>query len=330
MTAEQAGDMATVLALPARPTPAARLPPAPLTVRLKTSPWLRRALPTAIVVRRAVRRAHEIWEGNPEARRDAIEVMTAIVAGTSRAQDVEELARAYVVERTVEEARSWQPWPVPQIDAQSAARVREALEGERGVLLSSCHTGPFFLAVPAFASFGTFTFTVAGPWFFEPPSHDRWGRRLALWQKRSRSRMILSTGSFPTLSALLGRGETVFLFFDMPGPRETSFLGKRALLADGTARLAMETGALVLPLRIRSHGHRARLEVAPALDPHEFAGAEELHLALAARHEAWILDDPAGMSDPRSFGWGDGATAEGWTGPRRPDRRLPAPDLASS
>ena len=50
----------------------------------------------------------------------------------------------------------------------------------------------------------------------------------------------------------------------------------------------------------------------PALDPREFADADELHDALAVLHERWILEEPAAMADPNSFGWDGGATALGW------------------
>jgi lauroyl/myristoyl acyltransferase len=330
MTATEAADMATVLAMPPRPSSAARMPPAPLKVRLKTSPLLRRALPTPLVLHRAARRADALWRRSPEARRDATSVMAAIVTGTERSQEIEELAREYLSEQAVQEAYCWQPWPTPTIDPTSRARVRDALAQGRGVLLSACHLGPFFMAVPAISTMGVVPFTVAGPWFFEEPSHDRWGRRLALWQKRSASRMILSTGSFPILSALLSRGEAVYLFFDMPGPRETRFLGKTAMLADGTARLAKQTGALVLALRTRSNGHRVSLDVAAPIDPREFTGAEDLHGALADRHERWILEAPAAMSDPRTFGWGDYAAPAGWARPARPERSSPAAELAAT
>jgi len=318
MTAEQAADMATVLAMPPRASAAARMPPAELRVRLKTSPLIRRMLPTRLVLRRAERRAREIWDQSPEGRRDATAVMEAIVSGTARSGEIEQLARRYVIERALDEAYTWQPWPTPAIDAESAERLRAVLAGDRGVLLSSCHLGPFFMSVPAFATMGVVPFTVAGPWFFETPTHDHWGRRLALWQKRSASRMVLSTGSFPILAALLERGEVVFLFFDMPGSHETRFLGKTATLADGSARLAVQTDAVVLPLRTRSVGHRVSLDVAAPLDPRDFAGAGELHAALARRHEQWILESPAAMADPRTFGWGAGATPQGWSRPERP------------
>jgi lauroyl/myristoyl acyltransferase len=114
---------------------------------------------------------------------------------------------------------------------------------------------------------------------------------------------------------VLERGDVVFLFFDMPGSHQTHFLGKPAMLADGTARLAFGTDAIVLPLRSRSAGHRVSLDVGAPLDPHDFADVSELHAALAGLHERWILESPQAMADPRSFGWGAGATPREWSRP---------------
>ena len=72
--------------------------------------------------------------------------------------------------------------------------------------------------------------------------------------KARSGRPIPARGSFPMLAALLARGKLLYLFFDMPGSRETRFLGKTAMLADGTARLAAATDALVVPLRARRIG----------------------------------------------------------------------------
>lgn len=322
--------METVLAMPPQPSPASRMPPANLRVRLKTSPLLRRMFPTRLVLRRAARRANDIFKQSPEVRRETATVMETIVAGTARSDEVAQLAQRYLVERSLDEAYTWQQWASPGTDAESAARLEETLNGDRGVVLSSCHTGPFFTSVPFFNTLGVVPFTVAGPWFFEEPSHDRWGRRLAVWQKRSGSRMILSSGSFPILSALLNRGEVVFLFFDMPGPHETRFLGKPVMLADGSARLAAQTDALVLPLRSRWSGYRVSLDVGEPLDPRDYAGPDELHDALARRHEQWILESPEAMTDPRSFGWGAGATPGSWSRPERTERSPPGGELTAT
>ena len=291
------------------------MPPASLGVRAKTSPRLRSMVPTRLVVKRATRQGRTLWERDPKAREGAIAAMETIVAGTPRAHEITELARDHLIESQADRALFWQRWPTASVDARSSERLREALSGDRGVLLSSCHIGPYFRSMTVLAALGCVPYAVAGPWFFEKPTPDYWGRRIARWWRGSDSRLIRSDGSFPILRALLERGELVFLFFDMPGPHPTRFLGKHATLADGSARLAVEADSLVLPLRARRAGHRAWVDVAAPLDPRDFADVDELHDALAALHESWILELPAAMADPRGFGWGQGATAEAWTRP---------------
>ncbi len=295
-----------------------RMPSAPLAIRIKTSPWLRSLLPTRVAVSRAESRGRQMWEHSAEEREDALAAMETIVAGTAREDELQELARQHVIERSVDRALFWaQPWST-KLDALSALRVREALAERRGVLLSACHVGPFYRLQCARTFDDRVTYLVPGPWFFEQPKPGYWGRRLARWHKGMKSRPVPARGSFRLIQALLERGEAVFLFFDMPGPRATRFLGKRAEMAEGNAQLAVRTDALVLPMRTRRVGHRVWVDAAKALDPRELTGVEELHNALAAVHERWILEDPAAMEDPRRSGWEDGASPQAWVAPARP------------
>jgi hypothetical protein len=57
------------------------------------------------------------------------------------------------------------------------------------------------------------------------------------------------------------------------------------------------------------------VQAAPAIDPRDLDGVDQLHARLAEIHAAWILENPAAMEDPREVGWGDGATAEAWIAP---------------
>ncbi len=279
------------------------MPPVGLRVRVRTSPSLRRALPRRLVERRALRRGAEIWERSADEREDAIAAMDAVVGATSRAGEIDRLAREALIERRVETALFWHPWSQTRMEPRAEAQMRAAFAAGRGVLVSSCHVGPHFRATSAIASVGRVPYSVSGPWFFEPPSHDEWGRRLARWRKGVPSVPVLSRGSFATLVALLEEGQVVYICFDQPGRRETRFLGKTVLLVDGTARLAVAADALILPVRARRVGHHAWLDVAAPLDPREHAAVEELHEALAAVHEHWIMEDPAKLEDPRVSGW---------------------------
>jgi benzoate-CoA ligase family protein len=298
-----------------KPCPPPRMPSAPLGIRVKTSPLLRSLLPTRLAVGRAEKKAHEIWEHDADERADALAAMETIVAGTARESELQDLARRHVIERNVDRALFWaHPWSA-KIDALSALRLREALAERRGVLFSACHLGPFYRLQCAPTFNDRVTYLVPGPWYFEPPKPGYWGRRLARWHKGNKSRPVPARGSFRVIQALLERGEGVFLFFDMPGPRATRFLGKQADLAEGNAQLAMRADALVLPMRTRRAGHRVWVDVGKPLDPRKLAGVDELHNSLAAVHERWILEDPAAMEDPRRSGWEHGASPTAWVAP---------------
>jgi len=54
------------------------------------------------------------------------------------------------------------------------------------------------------------------------------------------------------------------------------------------------------------------LDAHPPLDPREHDGIEQLHEALAAVHERWILELPATLENPRRDGFWEAASAEGW------------------
>jgi len=321
MTTAEALDPATVPAMPDALDRPSQMPAVGLRMRLKTSPLLRRLLPTRVIVNRAVRQAQASWEQSPEAREEALATMETIIAGTPRAHELEQLSREYLIERDAASAMFWQPWMIPDLDAQSAARLHAVLATGRGVLFSACHIGPYAGTMSIFKPLGRLPTSVAGSWFFAKPTADLWGRRLARWQKGNYARLINSKGSFPILKELLERGELVYICFDMPGRHETRFLGRPATLADGSARLAVESDALVLPVRARRTGHRKSVDLGAALDPRQFAGVDELHNALAEVHERWILERPAEIEDPRSHGWGDGATAQAWIAPQRQSRK---------
>ena len=313
-TADDSSFLSHSLEALARRPPSPPMPSAPIGIRLKSSPWLHRLLPARFAVKRAERRGAEIWEQSSEAREEALAAVEAIVAGTPREEELQELARQHVIEANIDKALFWQqPWSA-KVDPLAALRIREALADNRGVLFSSCHLGPFYRLQCAPPFKGRDTFIVPGAWFFKQPQYGYWGRRLARWRKGLPAHPLPAAGSFRTIQALLERGESVFISYDLPGPRSTYFLGKRAVLAEGTAQLAVRANAIVLPVRTRRAGHRVWVDAAKPLDPRQMT-VDELHDALAALHERWILENPAAMEDPHKTGWEHGATAEAWMQP---------------
>ena len=299
---EPSADMTAALETIRRQSVPPRMPHASLATVVKTSPWVRRLLPTRILLDRAERRGKAIWGRGGDEREDALVAMEAIVADTPRAHELHELARRHLIEGEIDRVLFWHwPWSA-KVDARSARRLRAALSGNRGLLLSVCHLGAYYRLHRASPFEGRETYLVAGPWLFEQPTANLWGRRLARWRKGTRSRVVPSDWSFPILQNLLERGDCVFIHFDMPGPRETRFLGKPAMLADGSAQLAVRADALVLPIRARRAGHEVWLDAATPLDPRDFASADELHDALAALHERWVLECPEAIESPLARG----------------------------
>jgi len=301
-----------------RPLQPRAMPPADMRTRLHTMPALRALVPLPLALRRAEAKGRANWE-RPVLREEAIAIMRAILGGTARAGEVEQLARRRLVEQQVESMLFWRPWRTASIDARSLANFERTVHSGRRVLLSSCHLGPFFLEVSPLTARGHSEIAVSAPWFFEQPSPDDWGRRLARWWQgavKRKERLVLSSGGFAVMKALLEADELLLIYFDLPGSRRTSFLGKPVMLASGSAQLAKQTDALVLPVRARRSGSRVFTDVLDPLDPRDFASAEQLHDALAAVHEASILELAETLEDPRRDGaWGPGIDETEWARP---------------
>ncbi len=278
-------------------------------------------MPAVAVLRRAEIKGARTWRRSPAARQRARASMQAIVGQTARAGECEPLARLHLIEEGVREALLRRRWQLPSADRRSLERLRRAVASRRGVLLSTAHLGPYQLMPGLGYMVGSPLTVVADPWLFEEPSRDEWGRRLAHWRTQLATfsaSAIPARGSFEAVVELLTKGRVVHIHFDMPGRHETRFLGKPVMLADGSARVAKVSGALVLAVRPRRIGHRVWMDVDEAIDPEEFADAALLHTELALRHEAWILEQPYALEDPRRPGaWEEQATATGWPLPAR-------------
>jgi lauroyl/myristoyl acyltransferase len=317
---EQPLDLSLALSEVRCPVQPPSRPSVGLPLRLKTTPVLRRVLPTRIVVERAVRRGATLWNRSEPERERARNAIVAIVAGTEREGEVESLAREHVIEHQAQSALLWQPWETANLGDAAAANLRAAFASGRGVLVSRCHMGPSFQSASVGAALDREIYVVAGAWCFAEPSSDYWGRRVVRtlegYHEQRTTRLVPAPGSFAVLHRLLEQREIVMIAFDVPGRHQTHFLGKPVMLAAGTAKLAVETDALIVPMCPRRVGHRLWVDAATPLDPRDFSDRQALHQALAAVHERWILECPAALEDPHRPGfWEAGATARSWVTP---------------
>jgi hypothetical protein len=300
------------------------MPRAEPRVWLKTARPLRGAVPMRLAVARAERTGRRLWDEAGGERAHALRTMEAVVGGTHQEPALEAHARRHLIEKQAWEALFWQRPSTPRADPATRERLVTVCSGDRGVVLSSCHLGPFFRKSKGLVRLGIEPYLVAGEWFFADPEPGYWGRRLAHWRRSlPQVPLVPARGSFAVLRAVLAAGKTVSIYFDLPGPHATEFLGKQAMLVDGTARLAVQSDALVMPIRAVRDGHALKLQAFEALDPRDFDNADDLHAALAQVHERSILEFPAALADPDTFGWNGCATAASW---RRPPREQPQPD----
>jgi lauroyl/myristoyl acyltransferase len=245
----------------------------------------------------------------------------AIVAGTRLAGQVEAIARRRLVEERLREAAFWRA-RFDRDRVVGAANMHAALAQGRGVILSFCHVGSFHGSIaPLSRHAGRTTYIATNSWLLEPPDGSEWGLRIEHWRRRLAAmdgRVVQMPGTFQTLGALLDRGDVTMIAFDMPGNSETRFLGKPVMLTSGTAKLALKTDALVLPLRPTHRGLRLGIEFGRPVDPRQHLDARSLQSAIAAIHEEWILERPAALEDPsRPGAWEGEARPSGWGSPRR-------------
>lgn len=314
-------DLAHALAEARRPVSAPPLPRVDPLLTLLTSPRLHLLLPPRLAVLAGKAHGWLAWRLSSSLRARAIGAMNAIVGGTPRAHEAHRLARLHVMNSFAERMLFWHPPRPAHLDEQSLSELRRALSSGRGAIISCCHLGPFYDVTACAVAVGRHSFVVGGDWFFDQPTPDYAGRRIAHWWAKIAARgnhLVRSSKSFATLQALLEEDETVLIFFDSVGSRETTFLGRPTALASGTARLALATGALVLPVRTRRAGAQTWIDVTSPIDPHDFTELDELQRAIADVHSRLILERPEALENPRREGaWEGGATAEAWVAPQR-------------
>ena len=315
-------DLVSRLAAADRTVEAPAMPRVAPLLALATSPTLHRVLPRRLADLLGEARGVMLWHTRPHVREEARATMETILGGTERAHEAGALARRRVLDSQALRMMFWQPPRRASMDERSTANLAAALSSGRGILLSSCHMGPFWDVAAPLVGAGPRVYLVSGDWFFGVPGADYAGRRLAYWWRRVAGRkfhLILASKSYATIRAVLERGDVALLFFDLPGSRETVFLRKPVSLATGTARLAVDANALVLPARARRDGGGARVDIGAALDPDDFADADQLHEALARIHTDSILELSETLEDPRrEVAWQHGASGEAWVSPHQP------------
>ena len=277
------------------------LPPVSTRMRVMTSTRLRRLVPLALVLG-IVRLLNELRWRSPGYREWCERSMHYLLGESPRADEAARLAKDYGYWSLKRSELLWHPHRLDSLPLRDVDLLRSAQAQGRGVILSFNHHGWFIATFSALRRQGIVThLAVADHYFLDTPKPGYHGRhdRQHLIDCAQGSRVFNAVGSFPHIRDLLGRGETVALAFDVPGPARSEILGRTVYAAHGVARTAKTTGALIVPVTMSdTGGHLGTGRFEAALDPEEFDSVEDLHAAVVARHQGALLAWPEAVEWP--------------------------------
>jgi lauroyl/myristoyl acyltransferase len=235
-------------------------------VRLYGNPAVHRLLPTPIALRLAALRGwteSRLSRGRLEAARRDLETLLGKPVD-------ERAARRRVVDEAVRTELQWRPWLDRRLEIDGLEHLEQARTDRRGVILASAHLGPFLALVRALAARGTKVYLAGGHRLGEPGLDGRVGRWVVAhnrWVEEAGCRWVRKPGSYVVLRELLRRGDVVWMAGDARGTTETVLAGHPVRVGSGVGRLAVETGAVVIPAFVVRRGYRQIGLLLPPLAP---------------------------------------------------------------
>lgn len=246
-------------------------------------------------------RARRAWR-KPELRDRALASMQLLLGETARAQEVDAVAREHLYESYRYEELIWRRGLTTALPVRHLQRLEDLVHAGSGVLVSLVHQSQFGAHAACLARHGLPLTVLVSPMLLGPQAATRRGllrsQLLATFATGPNVSVLPAADSYPELASLLRAGGTVALGCDVKGSTPVRFLGRTVYVASGTARLAMETGAPIVPVSVLPHGRLERLELQEPLDPARYNSYQELLQALFARHEAAVLSWPQAMERP--------------------------------
>ncbi|MGZ4608535.1 MAG: hypothetical protein ACXVXV_20570 [Blastococcus sp.] len=284
-----------------------------VVARLRASELVRRVVPLPVALTASDLAQRLAVARNPRRLEAARAVMDAVLGGTDREAEARELAFEHLCARSRGWEFAWRPWLLAKIPVEGLERLA-SIEPGRGIVFSKAHSGPpggmgnLPRAVgPIYQAVGDYLFAPA------PPGYNGYqNEQSRTLLSAAGFRMIRAHGSRATFASVLKAGGRVLVNIDVPGTAPVRFLGKTVEIKSGTARLALDTDAVVVPVAILPRGRGWVIHVDEPIDPRDHAGWETLLQAVASAHEPLVLRAPELLESPlRAGGWAE-ATAAGW------------------
>ncbi len=270
-----------------------------LPARIYGSPLVHRLLPASVALELAARVGPAMRQRrNPAERRDAERFMRELLAHTPRAAEAPELAGRWLAEKSRMGELFWRPWLLRGASVQGLEHWHAARAGGRGAVLVFGHILGAWTVPGILGTVGLPVYIVIGPHYYEPmpagyPGIALMHRRRAYGEQvLPMDHLVLATGRPERLKELVEAGEVVAIAFDAPGRAPTPFLGRTVGFGGGAPRLALETGAKVLPAAPERHGTRLVMRFYPPIDPADHQDTTSLRAAIAAAFEPIVVARP--------------------------------------
>jgi KDO2-lipid IV(A) lauroyltransferase len=230
--------------------------------------------------------AAPLWALSSHRRREGLARAAAVLGPDASPRARRAFARRELGERLATGELFWRPWRAGRERVEGFEHLAAARAGGRGVILVSAHVGPSGSLIHALAARGIRLYISR----FRRVRDDRVRYGLEARRARQHMRWTEAVGcrwvgrgdAYRVFRALLERGEVCWLYFDVKGSVETEMGGREFRLAGGSAALARETGAPIVPAFALRRGHRAVCWLEEPIDPAGFPDAAELHRHLAS------------------------------------------------
>jgi lauroyl/myristoyl acyltransferase len=251
---------------------------------------------------------------NP-ARLDAARAaMAAVVGGTEREADLEELALRHLSAAAHGWELMWRPRFLERMPVEGLDRLR-AVEPGRGIVFSAPHYGPLVGLAALPRAVGPIDVAVGEHLAAAEAPRGYGGYQIEQSRTvilRAGFRPVRAQASARTFSRTLKDGGQVLLNFDVPGKYAVQFLGKTVDLMNGTARLAQSTDSVVVPVLPQPRGRGWVVHIDEPIDPRRHDSWQSVLQAAADVHSRLVLEAPEHLESPlRDGGWAV-ATRDGW------------------
>jgi lauroyl/myristoyl acyltransferase len=182
--------------------------------------------------------------------------------------------------------------------------LRDAHTAGKGVILNNMHHGYTGGIAPAIARRGLPIKVGGAAWFYT--EHFRQSQGPQAMRGKRRAAIILQPGvkpfniqgSFNQMCEWLRQGYIIMIASDMPGHTTVTWLGRQVNVGSGAARLAVATGAPIVPITCHRNGlgYRYRVE-----DPFSASPDDDFRGVLAqiyAAHEPAVRAWPEAVERP--------------------------------